>query len=67
LDLDGEPNQRFSSRIAAVIAGAVDRGASPDARVVPMIRKLLGGNPMQVLDPVQQGPVGRPPDPAPER
>ena len=47
LDLEREPSQRFSSRIAAVLAGAVDRGAVPDARVVPVIQKLLAGNQMQ--------------------
>ena len=47
LDVDREPNQDMSSRIAGVLAGLVDRGSVADGRAVPVIKKLLAGNPMR--------------------
>jgi hypothetical protein len=47
LDVDREPNQDISSRIAGVLAGLVDRGSVADGRAVPVIEKLLAGNPMR--------------------
>jgi hypothetical protein len=46
LNVDQEPNQRFSSRIAGVLASLVDRGTVADARAVPILQKLLSGNQM---------------------
>jgi hypothetical protein len=47
LDLAGEPNQRFSSRIAAFLAQSVERGAVADARAAGAIEQLLAGHEMQ--------------------
>ncbi|HEX6882375.1 MAG TPA: hypothetical protein VF530_03280 [Planctomycetota bacterium] len=46
LDLEGEPNQGFSARIARVIARTLEQGTGSDERVAPAIERLLAGNEM---------------------
>lgn len=47
LDLEGEPNQGFSSRIARLLAREVEQGPALDARAAPAIERLLAGNEMR--------------------
>lgn len=46
VDLEGEPSQGFSSKIASLVRSIVDRNTRADARIFSQVQDLLAGNPM---------------------
>ena len=47
VDLKGEPNQRFSAKIASLVRSVVDKNTEADARIFAQVQDLLAGNPMR--------------------